>query len=240
MLRISKLALGIHPQAFVDRTRLLGVRIRMLRISKHPLGDLEKPMCVSVLFENPRTPASTLASGSVDGSSPSPTTAVDLVPDHPEQLILEIGSKSEGLDVRSSLDHRRPIDRIDVLQGRGSGPARVDPGVCDAVDSSGSGLGQDGRSSDFEGTAGTPTNDVSGFGGADPGPRPAFGTAVPEGGGVSIRRVVSIRFSKDSPPSLGTNFEGRRRSCPVPGRSQALRRTGRWTSASTEVNMETA
>ena len=117
MLRISKLALGIHPQAFVDRTRMLGVRIRMLRISKHPLGDLEKPIRLSELLEKHRTPASILAVGSVDGSSPSPTTAGDLVPDRPEQLILEIGSKSEGSDVRSGLGHRRRIDRIDVLQG---------------------------------------------------------------------------------------------------------------------------
>lgn len=238
MLRISKLALGIHPQAFVDRTRLLGVRIRMLRISKHPLGDLEKPMCVSVLFENPRTPASTLASGSVDGSSPSPTTAGDLVPDHPEQLILEIGSKSEGLDVRSSLDHRRPIDRIDVLQGAD----QVRRGSILA-----SAMRWTARGPAWARTAGVRISKER------PGrPRTMFRVSAepirghgPHSGRPSRRGAYRSggRFGSDfrrPPPSLGSNFEGRRRSCPVPGRSQAFQRTGRWTSASTEVNMETA
>ena len=239
MLRISKLALGIHPQAFVDRTRLLGVRIRMLRISKHPLGDLEKPISRSELLEKHRTPVSILAVGSVEGSSPSSTTAGDLVPDRPEQLILEIGSKSEGLDVRSGLGHRRRIDRIDVLQG--ADQVRRGSILASAMRWTARGRPWPGRPEfGFRRNGRHAHARCFGFRRSRSGITARNRDGRPEGG---CPHRSSGRFGSDfrrTPPSLGSNFEGRRRSCPVPGRSQAFRRTGRWTSASTEVNMETA
>lgn len=209
MLRISKLALGIHPQAFVDRTRLLGVRIRMLRISKHPLGDLEKPISRSELLEKHRTPVSILAVGSVEGSSPSSTTAGDLVPDRPEQLILEIGSKSEGLDVRSGLGHRRRIDRIDVLQGAD----QVRRGSILA-----SAMRWTARGPAWARTAGIRISKerparprtmfrVSAEPIRDHGPQ--SGRPSRRGVPASIQRAVWVRFSKDSPFS---RFELRRAS----------------------------
>ena len=131
MLWISKLPLGIRPRTFGKRTRLLGIRTRTLRISNLSLGDFEKPTIISSLVEIPRTPVSTLAGGSVDGSSPSPTTPGGPAPDPPEQPFPDIGSKSEGSEVRSVLGRRRRIGGID-------GSAKVEAARGEAVDRSGS------------------------------------------------------------------------------------------------------